>query len=228
MSDDPETARQIAELARDHRPLLVVDVDDVLIEFIRPLPRYLQTRGFELRLGDFRLTGNIFDRSSGLPAERVRVAELLGDFYAAQADWQQATHGAVAAMADIARYAEIVLLTAMPHRYRTIRRAHLNQLGFPYPLLTTEMAKGPAVDKLRGGTQRPVAFVDDQPRNLASVQVALPEAHLFHLTADTSLRAIMPALPEDTIVVEDWLEALPKISAALGLPAALDASSAGG
>jgi len=28
MSDDPETARQIAELALDERPLLVLDVDD--------------------------------------------------------------------------------------------------------------------------------------------------------------------------------------------------------
>ncbi|GLS38789.1 hypothetical protein GCM10010869_43860 [Mesorhizobium tianshanense] len=34
MSDDPETARQIEELAADDRPLLVLDVDDVVLEFI--------------------------------------------------------------------------------------------------------------------------------------------------------------------------------------------------
>ena len=36
MSDDPETARQIEELSADDRPLLVLDVDDVVLEFIRP------------------------------------------------------------------------------------------------------------------------------------------------------------------------------------------------
>ena len=34
MSDDPETVRQIAELARDTRTLLVLDVDEVLLEFV--------------------------------------------------------------------------------------------------------------------------------------------------------------------------------------------------
>ncbi len=39
MSDDPETARQIAELSRDTRPLLVLDVDEVLLEFVTPVHR---------------------------------------------------------------------------------------------------------------------------------------------------------------------------------------------
>lgn len=45
MSDDPETARQIEELASDDRPLLVLDVDDVVLEFIRPFPQFLERRG---------------------------------------------------------------------------------------------------------------------------------------------------------------------------------------
>ena len=47
---------------------------------------------------------------------------------------------------------EIVLLTAMPHKHRATRRAHLDALGLTYPLLTTEMAKGPALARLRGTT----------------------------------------------------------------------------
>ena len=61
MSDDPETVRQIAELAFDDRPLLVLDVDDVVLEFIRPFPRYLATLGLELRLETFRLQGNVIE-----------------------------------------------------------------------------------------------------------------------------------------------------------------------
>ena len=42
MTIDPETLRQIEELSHDDRPLLVLDVDDVLLDFARPfLPESL-------------------------------------------------------------------------------------------------------------------------------------------------------------------------------------------
>ncbi|ESW91583.1 hypothetical protein X773_00830 [Mesorhizobium sp. LSJC285A00] len=217
MSDDPETARQIAELAADDRPLLILDVDDVVLEFIRPFPHFLKSRGFGLTLASFRLTGNIAETASGRLIEQPEVTALLGDFFDTQADWQSVTDGAEQALASLGDRAEIVLLTAMPHRHRAARRAHLDALGLPYPLLTTEMAKGPAVAKLRGSRGRPVAFVDDQPANLISARNSVADAHLFHLMADNSLRAFLPPVPDDIISVEDWHEAAPKIASALGL-----------
>lgn len=220
MSDDPETARQIAELAADDRPLLVLDVDDVVLEFIRPFPRFLDARGLKLNMASFRLTGNITETATGRLVEQPEVTALLDDFFHGQADWQTITDGAAEALRALSEHAEIVLLTAMFHRHRDTRRAHLDALGLPYPLLTTEMAKGPAVAKLRGATGRPVAFVDDQPSNLVSVRRAVPDAHLFHLMADNSLRTFLPPPPDDILEVQDWREAQPKIAAALGLPAA--------
>jgi len=217
MSDDPETARQIAELAADDRPLLILDVDDVVLEFIRPFPHFLKSRGFGLTLASFRLTGNIAETASGRLIEQPEVTALLGDFFDAQADWQSVTDGAEQALASLGDGAEIVLLTAMPHRHRAARRAHLDALGLPYPLLTTEMAKGPAVAKLRGSKGRPVAFVDDQPSNLISARNSVADAHLFHLMADNSLRAFLPPVPDDIVSVEDWRDAAPKIASALGL-----------
>ncbi|MBM2713786.1 hypothetical protein JQK88_21730 [Mesorhizobium caraganae] len=217
MSDDPETARQIAELAADDRPLLILDVDDVVLEFIRPFPHFLKSRGFGLTLASFRLTGNIAETASGRLIEQPEVTALLGDFFDAQADWQSVTEGAEQALASLGDRAEIVLLTAMPHRHRAARRAHLDALGLPYPLLTTEMAKGPAVAKLRGSKGRPVAFVDDQPANLISARNSVADAHLFHLMADNSLRAYLPPVPDDIVSVEDWRDAAPKIASALGL-----------
>lgn len=217
MSDDPETARQIEELAADDRPLLVLDVDDVVLEFIRPFPRFLQSRGFKLTLASFRLTGNIAETANGRLIEQEEVTALLGEFFDAQADWQSITDGAAEALASIGGRAEIILLTAMPHRHRAARREHLDALGLSYPLLTTEMAKGPAVAKLRGNKGRPVAFVDDQPHNLVSVRSAVADAHLFHLMADNSLRAFLPPVSDDIVAVEDWHEAMPKIVAALEL-----------
>ncbi|MEI9417221.1 MULTISPECIES: hypothetical protein [unclassified Mesorhizobium] len=219
MSDDPETARQIEELAADDRPLLVLDVDDVVLEFIRPFPHFLKARGYGLTLASFRLTGNIAETASGRLIEQPEVAALLGDFFDAQADWQSITDGAAKALTGLGDRAEIILLTAMPHRHRAVRRAHLDALGLSYPLLTTEMAKGPAVARLRGKTGRPVVFVDDQPANLASVRESVADANLFHLMADNSLRSFLPSVPDDVIVVQDWHQAAPKIAAALGLQA---------
>lgn len=217
MSDDPETMRQIEELASDDRPLLVLDVDDVVLEFIRPFPKFLATQGFHLTMSSFRLTGNIAETATGRLVEQTEVTALLDAFFDGQAEWQGITEGAAEALASFDGKAEIVLLTAMFHRHRNARRAHLDALGLPYPLLTTEMAKGPAVAKLRGPSGRPVAFVDDQPNNLLSVAEAEPDAHLFHLMADNSLRAFLPPLSGDITAVHDWREARPKIAAALGI-----------
>src|SRR5206468_6436140 len=197
MSDDPETARQIEELAADDRPLLVLDVDDVVLEFVRPFPHFLKTRGFQLTLTSFRLTGNIAEMASGRLIEQAEVTALLGDFFDAQADWQSITDGAAEALTGLGDRAEIILLTAMPHRHRAVRRAHLDARGLAYPLLTTEMAKGPAVAKLRGKSGRPVVFVDDQPANLASVRDSVADANLFHLMPDNSLRTFLPSVPDD-------------------------------
>lgn len=217
MSDDPETARQIEELAADDRPLLVLDVDDVVLEFVRPFPHFLKSRGFRLTLTSFRLTGNIAEMASGRLIEQAEVTALLGEFFDTQADWQSMTEGAREALATLGERAEIVMLTAMPHKHRAVRRLHLDALGLDYPLLTTEMAKGPAIAKLRGAKGRPVAFVDDQPSNLLSARASVADAHLFHLMADNSLRAFLPPAPGDIVAVDDWREATPLIANALGL-----------
>lgn len=217
MSDDPETARQIAELARDSRPLLVLDVDEVLLEFTTPFMRFLEAQGCELLLRSFRLTGNIVDRRSGSELDQDAVRSLIDEFFHAQREWQTATRGAPEAVAMLAAGAEIVMLTAMPHRYRDVRRLHLDALGFPYPLLTTETAKGPALKLLRGDSGRPVAFVDDIPHNLVSVREAVADAHLFNLMAFRDMRRLLPPLPDGIVVTDDWDEAAVKIAAALGL-----------
>lgn len=217
MSDDPETARQIAELSLDTRPLLVLDVDDVVLEFLPPFMRYLNAQALELRLDSFKLHGNIRALKDGAVVESERVSGLITEFFDLQADWQKPTPGAAEAIGAMAKKAEIVMLTAMPHRHRDIRRRHLDALGFPYPLVTTEKAKGPALALLRGEHQRPVTFVDDIPHNLVSVRTALADASLFHLITMPGLRALLPPLPDSIVPVDSWEEAAPKIAASLGI-----------
>jgi hypothetical protein len=117
--------------------------------------------------------------------------------------------------------AEIVLLTAMPHRHRASRhRASRCARPAAIRVLTTEMAQGPGH---RGGcADRTDAdrwpSSTTMPRNLAVGDGArCPDAHLFHLMADNSLRALIPPPPAGVHVVDDWREAAPKIATALGL-----------
>jgi hypothetical protein len=217
MSEDPETARQIAELSRDTRPLVVLDVDEVLLEFIRPFIGFLGSNGLKFDTSSFRLHGNISEVTSGTIIDNDRVTALIDGFFAVQADWQTAADGAAEAIASLADSAEIVMLTAMPHKHRATRRAHLDALGFPYPLLTTERPKGPAIRQLRGELTRAVAFVDDIPHNLVSVRGAVADAHLFHVMAHAEMRKLLPPLPDGIVVADDWRDAGPKIAVALGL-----------
>lgn len=216
-SEDPETARQIAELSRDTRPLLVLDVDEVVLEFVRPFIGFLGTQGLKFDTLSFRLTGNISEIDTGTPVDAERVAALLDGFFAVQADWQVAADGAGDTIRALANGAEIVMLTAMPHKHRVVRRALLDRLDFPYPLLTTERAKGPAIRQLRGEHPRPVAFVDDLPHNLLSVRGAVADAHLFHVMAHAEMRKLLPPLPDGIQAAENWRDAGLRIGAALGL-----------
>jgi len=217
MSEDLETARQIAELSLDTRPLLVLDVDEVLLEFVRPFIGFLGSQGLRFDTMAFRLNGNISETTSGAVVDNDRVAALLDGFFAVQADWQTAADGATEVVEALAGSAEIVMLTAMPHRHRATRRALLDTLGFPYPLITTEAAKGPAIRRLRGEHPRPVAFVDDIPLNLVSVRETVADAHLFHVMAHAEMRKLLPPLPAGIVMAQGWHEAGPKIAAALGI-----------
>lgn len=218
MSVDPQTLIQIEAMARDdERPLLVLDVDDVLLHFVGPLMRYLESRGARLQLSTFRLFGNVFDIETGTAIDNEDVSALLDGFFDVQADWQTPVDGALKTVTEIAGRAEVVLLTAMPHRHRDTRRVLLDRIGLPYPLLTTELPKGPAIRRLRGKTGRAVAFVDDTPHNLVSARREVADSHLFHLIADNSLRAIAPTPPPDVTIVMDWAEAGERIAAVLDI-----------
>ncbi len=217
MSDDPETARQIAELSHDARPLLVLDVDEVVLDFVDPFSRFLNSQGFELLTDSFRIHGNIVALESREAVSSEAVSALMTGFFDVHDAWQTVASDAVATLDSLAPRAEIVLLTAMPHRHRAVRRGLLDRLSLPYPLVSTEAAKGPAVRRIRGSTPRPVAFIDDIPRNLESVAASVPDAKLFHMMSHAGFRALLPPLPTGVVALENWRDAGPRIAAALGL-----------
>jgi hypothetical protein len=217
LSEDPETARQISRLENHNKPLLVVDVDEVVLEFVRPFMGFLEHRGFHLRTDSFRLNGNVIDVSTGMAADDKTVEILVEDLFCEQEHWQTAVEGAADTLEKLGREVAVVMLTAMPHRHFERRRRLLDRFGLTYPLLTTEAAKGPAIERLRRDRGMPVAFVDDIPHNLVSVRQSVPDAALFHLMSFAPFKAVLPKLPDDIIRTEGWADAESLIAEALGI-----------
>ncbi|MEI2301700.1 hypothetical protein [Ensifer sp. MJa1] len=195
------------------RPLIVSDIDEVVLEFINPFRAFLDSCDHALLPRSFRLTGNIVNRTDDQPVTEAEVKALLDAFYGSQDRWQTPAVQVVDTLAALSEEADIVFLTAMPPHHAAVRRALLDRLGLPYPLLATEEPKGPIVQELHAGRAVPLVFVDDILRNLQSVQRHVPSCLLINLMVNVEFRALAPAPDPGIRLVSNWAEAAAAIRA---------------
>ncbi len=66
------------------RPLIVCDVDDVVLHFAAPFQNFLRDEGYELIPRSFRLTGNIVAIADQVAIEPAEVKSMLEAFLFAQ------------------------------------------------------------------------------------------------------------------------------------------------
>jgi hypothetical protein len=211
----PHEEARLDAVARSQRPLVVCDIDDVVLEFVKPFMRFLDSNGHELRLDTFRLHGNVYIKETQEAADNSTVSRFLEGFFEEHDAWQEPVSGALECLANLRlrHDADIVFLTAMPPRHHARRRALLDLHGLDHPMIATEEAKGDALQMLlRHNPTRPVAFIDDMPNNHFSVRKMAPDALTVHLIAHKPLRAILPPLPDGVIEAEDWPHAAQAIS----------------
>jgi hypothetical protein len=200
-------ANQIANLSLSGRPLIVADVDEVVTEFVRPLEKYLERRGFRLDVVSYGLTGNIKHAGTERAANKEVVSALLQAFFDAEIHSQPLVIGAAESLDRLAAHADIVLLTNAPDRHREARRFSLAKQGVQYPLLMNDGPKGPAMKQLAARTSGLVFFLDDSPTNLHSVANALPNAHILHFVADPRFLALAPDIPGTHVKTGKWIDA---------------------
>lgn len=192
------------ELRLSERPLIVCDIDEVVLEFITPFQTYLIHNGHELRATSFRLHGNIFELDGGNETPAEEVSRLLEAFFTSQDKWQTPVAAAAESLSRLSGHADIVFLTAMPPRHREVRRKLLTGHGFDYPMIATESPKGPAVLALHGTRSQPVVFVDDIFINLQSVRAHVPQSLLLNLMANETFRALAPHPGDGVDIASDW------------------------
>jgi len=207
----------ISEIAGSSRPLVVCDVDEVVLEFLNPLDRYLNSVEHKLHPDSFRLHGNIRSIADGLAATDEQVSEMQEAFFASQDKWQTPAPDVVDVLKRLAADADIVFLTAMPPRHHDVRRTVLDMHGLTYPMIATEEPKGPVVASLIGGRNIPAVFIDDILRNHGSVRGSAPDCLLIHLMVNAVFRKMLPKADGDIVIAEDWADAERVIRKYLGL-----------
>lgn len=189
------------------RPLVVCDIDEVVLEFISPFTQFLRANGHDLLPRSFRLHGNIVSLADGTAPNDAAVSAYLEEFFRTQDQWQIPAAGVAEALATIADEADVVFLTAMPPRHRPVRRMLLDSFGLTFPMIATEEPKGPVLARLHGERPLPVVFIDDIERNLRSVGEHMPNCMLLTMMANADFRAFAPPPSNGIVGATDWADA---------------------
>ncbi|MDP4823797.1 MAG: hypothetical protein NWR47_07605, partial [Aestuariivirgaceae bacterium] len=190
------TRAQIEELEIDRsRPLVICDVDEVVVHFIQGFEAHLEAKGFSLEFDSFALNGNVRHRHSGqsLPGEAVSAQVM--EFFASSTRHQKLIPGAVEALNALSDHAEIVMLTNLPGEFRQERIENLMGHGLHHPVVVNAGPKGPAVRLLTQTHAAPVVFIDDSPSYLESVYEHNPDCRLIHFLQDERLMKVAEPMP---------------------------------
>ncbi|MEM7057156.1 MAG: hypothetical protein AAF557_06180 [Pseudomonadota bacterium] len=189
------------------RPLIAVDVDEVLVHFVPHLDRYIRTLGFEMRLVRYELEGSMFPIGSDDPLPFDECIGLINKFFEAETLNQEAVEGGGGALERMAAWAQIVILTNVPRHATAARRQNLNELGMPYPLVVNSGGKGRAMAWMAAKAGAPCGFVDDSVKQLESVAKHVPACCRLHYAGADFIARIFPECEFATEQVRDWAAA---------------------
>ncbi|MGQ5702609.1 HAD family hydrolase [Sandaracinobacteroides sp. A072] len=188
------------------KPILILDCDEVILEFAAPFARWLrEARDVELKFESFALTGNMRHIADGRPVEAQEFPALLDGFFEHGQHLQAPAENALETLADLRREMDIVVLTNIPARWRDIRLDILKGHGLDVPVHANDGPKGRMVKELAAG--RPAVFVDDLPPHHSSAARHAPDVGRLHMVADAGLRPLIPAAPDAHARIDRWDDA---------------------
>ncbi len=209
----PDFTRQqldILKIAPD-RPLLICDVDEVVVHFTRSFEDYIGQRDLYLETTSFALNGNVRRQGTAESLDEAYLSGLIDDFFVDCTEHLPPIVGAVEALNTLADHASVVMLTNLPHHARDKRIRNLQGLGVAFPVITNSGPKGPAIQHLAAQTRDKVVFVDDSPGFIASSFEHAPDVHLVHFLHDERFARHLQPFPYVSLTTGTWADALPHI-----------------
>jgi FMN phosphatase YigB (HAD superfamily) len=211
------TRQQLEGLVVDPvRPLVICDVDEVIVHFTRALEAYLHDRAMWLDTASFALSGNVKHQAGNRPVEDHMVSEIIDQFFHDQTHLLEPIDDAVSSLQALSQSATVVLLTNLPHHARDKRIANMASLGLAHPVVTNSGPKGPAIRHLAAQTEGPVVFIDDSPGFIASARQHAPHVHLIHFLQDQRFAQHLEPFDFASLTTGSWTEARPHIERLLG------------
>ncbi len=196
------------------RPLLVTDCDEVLLHMVRHFRDWLgREHGVDFALQGDPFLQSMTRRGSAVPLAQEEVWQLLGAFFDTQMDSQMPIAGALEAMAEVQREADVVVLTNLVDERNAGRAAQLRRLGLDVKVFTNQGPKGGALRRIveEHGAAR-VVFVDDIAQHHASARAEVPHVRRLHLCGEPAIAPHVACAHEAGDAharIDNWGEALP-------------------
>lgn len=196
------------------RPLVITDCDEVLLYMVRHFRDWLD----EEHGVDFHLNGDPFvqsfrRRDSAAAVSEAEMWDYLNRFFDDQMDRQTAIPGAVAAIAELQREADLVVLTNLLDHRNESRTRQLQALGITAPVYTNQGPKGGALARIVAEHDAArVVFIDDIAKHHASVMDTLPGVHRLHFCGEPAIAPHIPCAHQAGHAharIDTWDAALP-------------------
>jgi hypothetical protein len=203
----PTTAEpRLVRLALDPgRPLVIVDVDEVLGLFLQGFVAFLRDEGIEVRLKSYALFENMFRPGGRQPVTGAEAKACFDRYFGGRCDDMEPAPGAAAALERLSRRASIVVMSNAPPQAEVLRAGWLRRHGLDYPLLLNDGPKGPRSAELAAQIGGRSAFIDDLIPQLDSVAEHSPATATFQHVADPRLRPLAPRSNRH-LRIDDWRE----------------------
>lgn len=188
------------------RPLLVSDCDDVLLHMVPHFAEWIEEEhGCTFVLDEQGLGGAVRDKITGAPVPREKVGALLDSFFIGEMHRQNVVPGAIEALAEIEKIADVVILTNLPDEHHAIRVSQLGAFDIRYEVLCNQGGKGPPVRELVDRLQpSATVFVDDWAFHHESVAEHAPDVWRLHMVADPALAERVPTAPHAHARIDRW------------------------
>lgn len=205
---DPEVETALGGLDLDpDRPLIISDADEVLLQFVAGLERFLDTKDLWLDLKSFALSGNIKRKGTNEPFPKEETQSLLGDFFKSETEKLEAVPHAAESLAALSDRAQIIVLSNVPTSQQAARSSSLASQGMDYPLIANKGLKGGAVAHIGATHKAPIFFLDDIPHNVWSVAAAYEPSKRLHFIADKRLARLIDASEHSHFHSSHWPDA---------------------
>ena len=201
----PNTKKQISNLNIDpNLPLMIFDADEVLVHFAEPFATYIKKHNHRLHLTGYRLDNAIKKADTDEVADPDTAKDLVWGFINEETKSQPAAKGAPQALKKLQAYAQIIILSNVPHSVHDDRVANLKSLNMDYPLISNEGMKGAAVKEILRNHKAKSFFIDDNPYQVESVYNDNQQTVCVHFSVCDLVKPYMPKAVGASIEPTSW------------------------